>query len=255
VLRLVVIPISHYCEKARWALQRAGLAFREERHLQILHRRAVRAAGGGHLTPVLVTPKGPISESSQIVEYASRHLPVESSLYPEPHAAAIRDFERELDAVFGVESRKLFYEVGQRCGKAFLMEVNNQGAPLIERAMLRTSYPFAMRFLNRYLEIDAESVAAAERHVRETLDDVASRLDDGRPFLFAERFTAADLAFAALSSPLSYPAEYGLPIPPRSSVPPALDSFLRRFDDHAAIHYARKVYREERARVVAPLAA
>jgi len=26
VLRLVTIPISHYCEKARWALERAGLA-------------------------------------------------------------------------------------------------------------------------------------------------------------------------------------------------------------------------------------
>ena len=31
-LRLVTIPISHYCEKARWALERAGIAYREERH-------------------------------------------------------------------------------------------------------------------------------------------------------------------------------------------------------------------------------
>ena len=32
--RLLTIPISHYCEKARWALERAGLAYREERHVR-----------------------------------------------------------------------------------------------------------------------------------------------------------------------------------------------------------------------------
>jgi hypothetical protein len=30
--RLVMIPISRYCEKARWALDRSGIAYREECH-------------------------------------------------------------------------------------------------------------------------------------------------------------------------------------------------------------------------------
>ena len=30
---LITIPISHFCEKARWALERAGLPYREERHV------------------------------------------------------------------------------------------------------------------------------------------------------------------------------------------------------------------------------
>ncbi|MCW3023116.1 MAG: Glutathione S-transferase family protein, partial [Conexibacter sp.] len=33
---LVTIPISHYCEKARWALDRAGVAYEERRHLPAL---------------------------------------------------------------------------------------------------------------------------------------------------------------------------------------------------------------------------
>ena len=36
-VRLITIPISHYCERARWALQRAGVDFIEEQHLQMLH--------------------------------------------------------------------------------------------------------------------------------------------------------------------------------------------------------------------------
>jgi len=43
--RLVTIPISHYCEKARWALERAGVPYREERHVQGVHILASRLAG------------------------------------------------------------------------------------------------------------------------------------------------------------------------------------------------------------------
>ena len=44
--RLVTIPISHFCEKARWALQRAGVPYVERPHLQIIHVLAARRAAG-----------------------------------------------------------------------------------------------------------------------------------------------------------------------------------------------------------------
>lgn len=36
-LRLITLPISHYCEKVRWALDRQGIAYREEAHAPIFH--------------------------------------------------------------------------------------------------------------------------------------------------------------------------------------------------------------------------
>jgi len=48
VLRLITLPISHYCEKARWTLERAGIAYGEERHVPLIHRIAARPAGGGN---------------------------------------------------------------------------------------------------------------------------------------------------------------------------------------------------------------
>ena len=62
MLRLITIPISHYCEKARWALERAGLHYREQRHVQGIHRLAARRAGGGPTVPVLIAPQGVIGE-------------------------------------------------------------------------------------------------------------------------------------------------------------------------------------------------
>ena len=69
-LRLITIPISHFCEKARWALELADMPYREERHLQGIHWAHVWRAGRGWTAPVLVTPKGPLRESAQIVRFA-----------------------------------------------------------------------------------------------------------------------------------------------------------------------------------------
>src|ERR687889_671115 len=49
---LVTIPISHFCEKARWALDRAGVDYTEKRHIQLMHWAAVKRAGGGMTAPV-----------------------------------------------------------------------------------------------------------------------------------------------------------------------------------------------------------
>src|SRR3954469_17878653 len=97
--RLITIPISHYCEKARWALERAGIPYTEERHLQGLHRRAARRAGrgravpallaphraarragGGRTVPVLVAPDRVLGESAAIVAYADERMPPERRL-------------------------------------------------------------------------------------------------------------------------------------------------------------------------------
>ena len=90
MLRLVTIPISHYCEKARWALERAGIAYHEERHIQLVHRIAVRRAGGGTTVPVLVTPDGPIADSALILDWVDERTPAEHRLFPAPAPSAMR---------------------------------------------------------------------------------------------------------------------------------------------------------------------
>ena len=54
ICELITIPISRYCEKARWALDRAGVRYRERAHLQGIHSGPARRAGGGSTVPVLV---------------------------------------------------------------------------------------------------------------------------------------------------------------------------------------------------------
>ena len=68
--RLLTIPISHFCEKARWALERAGLAYREERHVQGVNRVVSKRAGGHGTLPVLVCEIGVAQDRLGLREHA-----------------------------------------------------------------------------------------------------------------------------------------------------------------------------------------
>src|SRR3982751_221871 len=67
---LITIPVSHYCEKARWALDRAGIVYDEKRYLPAVHRFATLRRR--NLTaPVLICAEtGMVGESSDIIAYA-----------------------------------------------------------------------------------------------------------------------------------------------------------------------------------------
>src|SRR3954449_5412454 len=68
---LITIPVSHYCEKARWALDRAGIAYDERRYLPAVHRFATLRRRN-MTAPVLLCPEvGRLGESRDIIAYAA----------------------------------------------------------------------------------------------------------------------------------------------------------------------------------------
>jgi glutathione S-transferase len=100
--------------------------------------------------------------------------------------------------------------------------------------------------ISRFLDIDDASSAVALERVNRTFDEIADRLADGRRFLMGDRFTAADLTFAALAAPMLVPAAYGSPLPPVEAMPAAAAGHIRRLRSHPAGEFADRLYREER---------
>jgi glutathione S-transferase len=235
--RLITIGLSHFCEKARWALDRAEIPYLEERHLQGIHMLVARRAGGGRTVPVLVTDSGLVlSESADIVRWSDPRL------YP---SAEVAEYEAGLDEGFGPDSRLWLYHetlpVVRPMGRYTLI-----GTPRWERGVFYVASGLLGRIITRVLEIDdAESVAALAR-ANKVFDDVAERLSDGRRVLFGDTFTAADLAFAALAAPLIVPARYGCPLPPLDVMPEPARSEVVRLRATPAGQFAERLYAEER---------
>jgi len=241
--RLITIPLSHYCERARWALDRAGVDYVEEPHLQGFHARAVRRAGGRRTTPVLVTPHTVLADSADIVRFA-----VEScggTRLAEPASEAMRELEKRHADRLGVETRRLAYHL-LLPERRVLLEHNNRGAPLHQRLGVRLTFPLLARTLRRYLRIDESTAARARQRIAEDFDEVAALLSDSRPYLDGDRFTSADLTFAALAAPMLMPPQYGGPAPDIERLRPAVATEMRRWREHPAGRFAMRLYSEER---------
>jgi glutathione S-transferase len=245
VLRLITIPISHYCEKARWALGRAGIEYREERHVQGIHRIAARRAGGGQTTPVLVTPEGVFAESEDILRWVDGRLAPELRLFPDDPAerAEVEGLSRRFDARLGPAGRRFMY-IKVLPHRQVTLQFNNQGVPRWEDRALRLGWPLAVRFLGRALDIRPGVEVEDEAVVWEDFDFAAEQLADGRRHLCGDRFTAADLTFAALSAAVLAPPVYGVTLPQPDVMPPDLAAFVRRARDHPAGRYAMRLFEE-----------
>ena len=252
MLRLVTIPISHYCEKARWALERAGVPYREERHVQGIHQIAARRAGGGATVPVLVTPDGVLGESSEILDWVDERTPAAHRLFPAESAerAEVEHLCRRFDEVFGPSGRRLMY-VHMLAQPKLMLRFNNEGVPRWEDRALRWGWPLAVRWARRELDIRPGIEVSDEAAVWRELDFVAGLLADGREHLSGERFGAADLTFAALSAPIVVPPIYGVPLPQPDILPAHTAALVEQAREHPAGRYALRVFAEHRRETVA----
>jgi glutathione S-transferase len=246
VLRLLTIPISHYCEKARWSLERAELAYREERHVQGVHRIAARRAGGGATVPVLVTPAGAIGESQEIVEWVDERLPEERRLFPDNGSRAeVELLCSRFDTVLGPHARRLIY-VHMLRDKPLALRFNNEGVPAWEARVVRYGWPAMGMVIKRALEIEPGSEAEDELAVWAELDFVASLLADGRSYLCGERFTAADLTFASLAAPVIVPPVYGVALPQPAQMRADTAALVERAREHPAGAFALERFARRR---------
>lgn len=254
-MRLLTISISHFCEKARWALDRAGLPYVEEPHAPLLHVWPVWRAGGGDSVPVLVTGEGVFADSTDILRFVDARAGL--GLYPaDPERRAEVDALEDLfDETLGPHVRRWAYHF-VLADAALTRRALTVGVTARQRVAFSVGRPVIAAAMRRGMNITAESA----RRSRAKIDDMFARADallaDGRPFLTGDRFTAADLTFAALAAPLVGVDGYGpthVPLPAFDALPAALREDARSLQARPAGALVARLYRDERRRLTAPV--
>ncbi len=251
--RLITIGVSHYCEKARWALERHGVPFREERHPPAWHILAVKRHGGGRTVPVLITPEGAVlDDSTEILQWLdAQQAEPARRLYPEEHEARaeVEALEDLFDERLGPHTRRLAYL--HALDDPMLVPTVTAGVGRLERALFRATRPAVVALMRRAMRIDAAGAERSRGKLEEVLQGAEERLSEGARYLVGDRFTAADLTFAALYGPLVMPPEYGFEgLPALEELPPPMRALVDEARARPAGAFALRLYREERRATV-----
>lgn len=245
---LVTIPQSHFCEKARWAFQYAGIPFREEAHLPVFHLPATLLRGGKRTVPVLKTGKQTLSDSTDILHYLDTFLPDEKRFFPTqeaPRKEVIR-LEERFDLVLGPAGRLWVYW-HLLPEKSLAVSIVEKYVPSYQALIGRALFGAVRLMMNRRMNINEETANAALKSVREIFDEVGALLSDGRRFLVGDRFTAADLCFASLGAVVIFPPAYGGPLPTIETAPPKMREVIKELRAHPAGKFILRIYEEHRA--------
>lgn len=240
---LLTIPISHYGERARWALDLARVDYDEHHHLQLFSWGAAYFHARQKMLPVLRVGPTVLRSSGEIVAWAiTKGAPLHPSAGDSGEVDALAE---RFAGPFGDATRRLGYDAMFRSLDTTLM-FNAGRAPWVERTLLSSLRRPAIAFASRYLAVEPRAVGQARALVDRTLDDVAERLSDGRRYLCGDAFSAADLTFASMLTPVLLPAHHPVPLPqPAMLLAPDRAEVLRR-RAHPAGAFALRLYAEER---------
>jgi glutathione S-transferase len=246
--RLITITASHYCEKARWALDRAGVEYAEEGHYPNAHYLASFWVARTPMVPILVDAGKVITDSTAILHHVDSLIDKNVRLFPgEPIAREVERLEDRFDEVLGPATRLwAYWHWFDRT--ADLLRYAGHGTPRLERALA----PFVVGAMKRMsswrLAINQQSADKALATIRTMFAEVGARVDGGQRFLVGDRFSAADLAFAALAAPVLLPPGYGVPAPAPEEAPLPMRVEIERLRATQAGEFALRLYAEERHR-------
>jgi glutathione S-transferase len=238
------IPLSHFNEKVRWALDYKGIAHRRETLGANYLIRAWRATEQGKM-PILWLEGRAISDSTRIIEAIEQRWP-EPPLYPDDagqrrQALALED---DLDETLGPALRAACVTPLFRHDPETALRLLMTGMPDNYRRLRPLLRLFPSYYRMRH-QIRAERLEADRATVAAALDRIEQQRQ-GRDYLVGAAFSVADLTAASLLSPLLQPPQ--IQYPAQIEWPPCLSGYRDSVLRHPAAQWAAEIYRRHRGR-------
>jgi glutathione S-transferase len=240
-LILYQFPISHYCEKVRWALDHKGLEYQRVNLLPGLHMKKTRKLAENTSVPLLTHNKKAIQGSSEIITYLDEVFP-EKSLSPdnqELFEEAIR-LEKYADQEIGIHIRRICYHHLLQTPSQVISLFTKDGpwyGPLVMRAI----FPGLKKKMRQVMKINEASSERSLKRLHKSVDKLHELLD-GEDYIIGDSFTRVDMTFASLLAPFSRPVEHELDWP--TPFLGELESIVMSFGNQ--LDWTNKIYAKHR---------
>jgi glutathione S-transferase len=243
------LKVSHYNEKARWALDHKRVSHVRRAAVAGRHQAVARKLSGGETLPVLVVDGQGIGDSTRIIEVLERRHP-DRALYPADPGERRRALELEdfFDEELGPYMRLLVVhhmlpDADLTLG-AFYPDLGRPG-----RAAARAAFPMVRRRMAAAVAVDGHGVVD-ERDVGHAFGKVEAAGERFRAelgpsgHLVGDGFTVADLTLASLLAPAVAPEQFPYPQPQREH--PLLAPVREALARPGLLEWARETYARHR---------
>ncbi|MTJ52564.1 glutathione S-transferase family protein [Anabaena sp. UHCC 0253] len=194
---LLQFSTSHYCRKARLALGYKGICYQTENLTPGLHIFKVKSLTGLTTLPVLlpqvVGQPQAIADSTEIIKFLESYQPEPALFLPDSElqiqAAMLEDW---LDESIGTATRFVYYQFRAGAGKAIDPSLFSQ---------------MVIQVVRQQYGINDTTVELAQKRLANALS-VLSIYWQKSDYLVGGRLSVADIAAAALLSPLALIPDY-----------------------------------------------
>lgn len=239
--RLYQFPISHYCEKVRWALEYKRLPYTKINLLPGSHVRIVKKIAPKSELPVIVHDDRIEQNSSDIITYLDKTFP-DRLLTPETPdiEQQARQWEAYVDENVGPHIRLYCYHYFLD-RPDILLPLLTQGQPWYKKLMFRLIFPKVRDVMRKLMNINDETAAVSLQKLERAIDKLHSYLEQNR-YHAGDKFSRADLAAASLLAPFCMPEKYGVEWP--ESVPDEMATVINAL--RPKLEWVDELYREYR---------
>lgn len=237
------LRLSHYNEKARWALDHKRVPHVRRTALPAFHVATAMRLNRQQTMPILIIDGRTVGDSEEIVEVLEKRNP-EPALYPDDVAERGRalELERFLDTELGPHVRRiyLFHMLAERPTE--LRDVYTIPAGRLATATYDAMFGATKSAMRRTMNIEPDAVERSGARVVAALERIEDELGGGE-YLVGSRFGIADLTAASLLFPVLRPAEYQYAYPPTS---PGLEAFREDLANRPAFAWLQGIWRRHR---------
>ncbi|PXX93416.1 glutathione S-transferase [Marinobacter vulgaris] len=243
-IRLYQFAISHYCEKARWALDYKGLSYESISLLPGQHVKTIRKlTGRDSSVPVLDHDGHRVQGSREIIDYLDDTFPDHPLTPADPQAReAALAWEQRLDDEVGPAVRCYSYHHFLQRPKV-VVPLLAAGTPFYNRILLKLAFSRVDEIMRTWMKINEKTSERSRETMEAYLTELAQAYQQ-KPYLAGDSFSRADLTAAALFAPMFQPEQYPVPWPKPTKIPREIKAWLAKWQPQ--IQPLEKVYAANR---------
>ena len=242
---LYIFNISHYCEKARWALDHFCIEHEARHVMPGAHRLIAKKLGAKRgSVPFLQTGDGVIAGSPAIIDWCELHNAGKRPSLSGADPVAVRATEKRLDDGVGVHVRRFYYSDALLNAPARVRPIFSDGLPILQRAAVTLGWSRMVPLMIKSMDLGVEQGLQSRAMIEAELDWLDGLLADGRPYLHGNHWTRADLTAAALLGPIAAPKEHAMT--KMAFFPSGVRKAMKDWEQRPAMQFVRRMYSTHR---------